>query len=68
MKRIVWNKCGKNIVNRMWKKCGKEYYEKSVKNMWKAITWENCEKNSVEKNSMVKVWKTITRGKSVEKL
>jgi hypothetical protein len=40
--------------------------------MWKTITWENCEKNSVEKNvekiSMGKVWKTITHGKSVEKL
>ncbi len=30
--------------------------------------WKNCEKNSVEKNSMGKVWKIITHGKSVEKL
>jgi hypothetical protein len=63
-------------VNKVWKKCGKEYCEKSVKNMWKTITWENCGKtvkkivwkNSVEKNSMGKVWKIITHGKSVEKL
>ncbi len=30
--------------------------------------WKNCEKNSVEKNSMGKVWKIITHGNSVEKL
>ncbi len=34
--------------------------------------WKHCEKNSVkkyvEKNSVGKVWKTITHGKSVEKL
>jgi hypothetical protein len=44
----------KNTVNKVWEKCGKEYCEKSVKNMWKTITWENCGK-------IVKkiVWKRI---------
>jgi hypothetical protein len=44
----------------VWEKCGKEYCEKSGKylennNMGKL--WENCEKNSVEKNSMGKCGK-----------
>jgi hypothetical protein len=26
--------------------------------------WKNCEKNSVEKNSMGKVWKILTHGNS----
>jgi hypothetical protein len=30
--------------------------------------WKNYEKNSVEKNIMGKVWKTITNGKIVGKL
>jgi hypothetical protein len=38
-----------------------------VEKMWKRILGEKCE-NYVEKNSMGKVWKTITHGKSVKKL
>jgi hypothetical protein len=30
---------------------------KSVKNMWKTITWENCEKNSAVENSVEKLSK-----------
>ncbi len=54
----------KNTVNKVWEKCGKEYCEKSVKNMWKTITWENCGKTvkkivwkSCGKNSVRKMWK-----------
>jgi hypothetical protein len=58
----------------VWKKGGKEYFEKSVKNMWKTITWENCGKTVKKivwkKYSMGKVWKSCDNNsvKNVEKI
>jgi hypothetical protein len=54
-----------NIVRKVWKICGKEYCEKSVENMWKTITWENCGK-FVKKIVWKNMWK-ICEKNSVEK-
>jgi len=44
----------------VWEKCGKELCGETVENNNMQKVWENCEKNSVEKNIVKKVWKTIT--------
>ncbi len=73
--RKVLKNCGKIVKRIVWKKGGKEYFEKSVKKMWKTITWKNCGKtvkkivwkSYVKKNSMGKVWKSCDNN-SVKKM